>query len=91
MLTEKCFYLFQGRFEDLFYHIDDSVSFQYFKSFRRVRVNFATHEQASTARDKVHMTEFGGEVIKGYFTQVRRRLTFNTGVIMRTDIKTKRM
>lgn len=57
------------KLEALFLDIDETVSFQYFKSFRRVRVNFASHEQAGRARDKVHMTEFGGEVIKGYFTQ----------------------
>ncbi|KAG0723667.1 Calcipressin-2 [Chionoecetes opilio] len=57
------------KFESLFHEIDETVNFQYFKSFRRVRVNFATAEQANRGRDKIHMTEFNGEVIKGYFTQ----------------------
>ncbi|XP_069190604.1 calcipressin-1-like [Procambarus clarkii] len=56
-------------FESLFHDVDKSVTFQYFRSFRRVRVNFASHAQASTARDNLHMTEFNGEVIKCYFTQ----------------------
>lgn len=57
------------KFESLFHEIDETVNFQYFKSFRRVRVNFATAEQTIRGRDKVHMTEFNGELIKGYFTQ----------------------
>ncbi|XP_053631556.1 calcipressin-1 [Cherax quadricarinatus] len=56
-------------FESLFHDIDETVTFQYFKSFRRVRVNFASHAQATQARDKLHMTEFSGEIIKCYFTQ----------------------
>ncbi|KAK8749097.1 hypothetical protein OTU49_015672 [Cherax quadricarinatus] len=58
-------------FESLFHDIDETVTFQYFKSFRRVRVNFASHAQATQARDKLHMTEFSGEIIKCYFTQGR--------------------
>ncbi|KAK8387768.1 hypothetical protein O3P69_018324 [Scylla paramamosain] len=46
------------KFESLFHEIDEMVNFQYFKSFRRVRVNFATAEQATRGREKVHMTEF---------------------------------
>lgn len=64
-------FLFQGIFERLFRDIDEYVTFQYFKSFRRVRVNFTNHEQATEARDKFHMTEFRDEIIKCYFTQVR--------------------
>ncbi|XP_047494410.1 calcipressin-1-like [Penaeus chinensis] len=56
-------------FELLFEDIDETATFQYFKSFRRVRVNFATPTQAAAARIKLHMTEFQGEVIKCYFTQ----------------------
>ncbi|KAK7065240.1 Calcipressin [Halocaridina rubra] len=56
-------------FEDLFQEIDETVTFQYFKSFRRVRVNFCTAEQASAARTKVHLMEYKGEIIKCYFTQ----------------------
>ncbi|XP_045104354.1 calcipressin-2-like [Portunus trituberculatus] len=57
------------KFESLFHEIDEMVNFQYFKSFRRVRVNFATAEQATRGREKVHLTEFNGETIKSYFTQ----------------------
>ncbi|XP_066952801.1 calcipressin-1 [Macrobrachium rosenbergii] len=56
-------------FEVLFQDIDETVTFQYFKSFRRVRVNFTTAAQAAEARTKVHMMEYKGEIIKCYFTQ----------------------
>ncbi|XP_071542743.1 calcipressin-1 isoform X2 [Panulirus ornatus] len=56
-------------FESLFLDIDETATFQYFKSFRRVRVNFNSPEETAKARDKLHMTEFRGEIIKCYFTQ----------------------
>ncbi|KAK4324332.1 hypothetical protein Pmani_005021 [Petrolisthes manimaculis] len=59
----------RAMFERLFQDIDENVTFQYFKSFRRVRVNFTNNEQATQAREKFHMTEFRDEIIKCYFTQ----------------------
>ncbi|KAG7167495.1 sarah-like [Homarus americanus] len=56
-------------FQSLFHDVDETATFQYFKSFKRVRVNFASAAQAAAARNKLHLTEFRGEIIKCYFTQ----------------------
>lgn len=56
-------------FEAKFQEIDETVTFQYFKSFRRARVNFDTNENAAEARSKFHKTEYKGEIIKCFFTQ----------------------
>ncbi|XP_063073271.1 calcipressin-1-like isoform X2 [Engraulis encrasicolus] len=59
----------RGRFEALFLAFDAGTTFQFFKSFRRVRINFTEALAAAEARDKLHKSDFNGKEMRLYFAQ----------------------
>lgn len=55
--------------ETLFKEFGEVATFQYFKSFRRMRVNFISPSSAAHARIKLHQSRFGDTDINCYFAQ----------------------
>lgn len=59
----------KARFEGLFRSFDPEVQFQYFRSFRRVRVSFQDALAAAEARLRLHKSAFNGREIRLYYAQ----------------------
>ncbi|KAK9871388.1 hypothetical protein WA026_011643 [Henosepilachna vigintioctopunctata] len=55
--------------ENLFREFDKDVTFQWLRSFRRLRVNFKTPLAAASARIKLHQYKINESVITCYFAQ----------------------
>ncbi|XP_033341943.1 RRM_RCAN_like domain containing protein Sra isoform X1 [Megalopta genalis] len=55
--------------EDLFKQFGEDATFQYFRSFRRMRVNYNSPNAAANARIQLHQTHFGETSINCYFAQ----------------------
>ncbi|GFG33133.1 hypothetical protein Cfor_12314 [Coptotermes formosanus] len=55
--------------ELLFSQFGEPASFQFFRSFRRVRVNYNCPAAAAKARIHMHQTQFGETLINCYFAQ----------------------
>lgn len=61
----------QKQFEDVFRYFDETATFNFLKSFRRVRVNFSHPEFAVKAKLRLHEMEVCGSCIKCYMAQPR--------------------
>ncbi|XP_067124781.1 protein sarah [Centruroides vittatus] len=59
----------KARFEALFRHFEEEATFQYFKSFRRARVNYSSPAFAAKARIHCHKQEMGDSIMNCYFAQ----------------------
>lgn len=59
----------KAEMEELFRFFSDTVSFQWLKSFRRLRVNYDTGIATANARIQLHQYPFGKSVITCYFAQ----------------------
>ncbi|XP_012136504.1 RRM_RCAN_like domain containing protein Sra isoform X3 [Megachile rotundata] len=55
--------------ENLFKKFGEDATFQYFRSFRRMRVNYSSPNAAANARIQLHQTHFGETNINCYFAQ----------------------
>lgn len=56
-------------FEKIFRQFGEVATFQYFKSFRRIRVTFTSPSSAAHARIELHQSRFGDTDMNCYFAQ----------------------
>lgn len=64
----------------MFKNFGEPVTFQYFRSFKRIRVNYEFPSSAAKARIHLHHTRFCDGIINCYFAQVLQyiiRATYN--------------
>ncbi|XP_013787265.1 calcipressin-2-like [Limulus polyphemus] len=59
----------KASFEELFKKYEEDTTFQYFKSFRRARVNYQNQESAAKAKVHCHQSQFGENLINCYYAQ----------------------
>uniref|UniRef100_A0A2M4AWZ6 Putative calcineurin-mediated signaling pathway inhibitor dscr1 n=1 Tax=Anopheles triannulatus TaxID=58253 RepID=A0A2M4AWZ6_9DIPT len=59
----------KARLEQLFRTFSDNTTFQWLKSFRRLRVNYDTAIAAANARIQLHQYPFGKSIINCYLAQ----------------------
>ncbi|XP_039599440.1 calcipressin-1a isoform X1 [Polypterus senegalus] len=59
----------KASFEALFRSFDRDATFQFFKSFRRIRINFTDSVAAAEARVRLHKSTFNGKELRLYFAQ----------------------
>lgn len=57
------------KIEEIFTRFGEPVSFHYFRSFRRMRVDYGCSAAAAKARIHLHQTRFGDNIINCYFAQ----------------------
>jgi hypothetical protein len=60
----------QKEIEMLFSRFGEIISVQYFRSFKRLRVNYSNSASAANARIQMHQIRFYDTVINCYFAQV---------------------
>ncbi|XP_023653514.1 calcipressin-1-like isoform X2 [Paramormyrops kingsleyae] len=63
--------LVKASFEALFRSFDSDVTFQFFRSFRRVQIRFSDALLAAQVRARLHKSEFNGKEMRLYFAQVQ--------------------
>ncbi|KAL0106303.1 hypothetical protein PUN28_016193 [Cardiocondyla obscurior] len=59
----------KSEIEKLFKKHGEDATFQYFRSFRRMRVNYSSPSAAANARIQLHQSHFGETDINCYFAQ----------------------
>lgn len=64
-----CYHL-QKEIEMMFSRFGEIISVQYFRSFKRLRVNYGTSVSAANARIQMHQIRFYDTIINCYFAQV---------------------
>jgi len=62
--------ILQKEMEMLFSRFGEIISVQYFRSFKRLRVNYGTSVSAANARIQMHQIRFYDTIINCYFAQV---------------------
>ncbi|XP_071956208.1 calcipressin-2-like [Antedon mediterranea] len=69
--------LLKKMFENTCCAFGENVTFQYFPSFKRIRINYETPEQVVEAHLALHKKEINGKIVKSYFIQPPRSVHVN--------------